>query len=129
MRLVRIVVRLIACGVAAVSLAVVAFAIVLDRIAAQAEVVGVPPAWIAPFAFAAVAAPAAVGALVLLRRPGNAVGWILVIGALSFAVTWTGEAYARVALKAHPGSLPGGAWAALVGTVWPTLYAWRCPAW
>src|SRR5829696_106198 len=71
MGLVRIVARLIACGVAVASLAVVVFAIALDRIAARAGVADVPPAWIAPFVFGAVAAPAVVGALVLLRRPGN----------------------------------------------------------
>jgi hypothetical protein len=88
--------------------ALIASAVVLDVIAGHEAVSDVPPSWIEPFVFVAVAAPAIVGALIVLRRPGNSIGWVLVAGALSFALTWTGEAYARVAFEARPGSLPGG---------------------
>lgn len=50
-----------------------------------------------------------VGALIAVRRPGNAVGWLLLGGALAFAVVYAGDRYARFGT----GSLPGAAAAAL----------------
>ncbi len=34
------------------------------------------------------------------------------------------EPYAWVVLEAHPHSLPGGSWAALVASLWPVFFAW-----
>jgi hypothetical protein len=63
--------------------------------------------------FCAVVYPA-VGALIVLRGPGNSVGWVcLGIGA-GLGFTAFASEYARYALVTNPGSLPGGlvaAWA------------------
>ena len=64
------------------------------------------------------------GALIAARRPHNPIGWILVLGALSLAAVLAATPYAWVALDAHPGSLPGGSWAALVSSLWPAFFAW-----
>jgi signal transduction histidine kinase len=77
-----------------------------------------------PFLVAAISAPAAVGALIATRRPRNPIGWILVLGALSLAAVLAAQPYGLVALDAHPGSLPGGSWAALVASQWPFFFAW-----
>ena len=85
---------------------------------------GTGSVWLYPLLFAAVSAPAAVGALISARRPRNPIGWILVVGALSLAAVLAATPYAWVALDAHPGSLPGGSWAALVSSLWPAFFAW-----
>lgn len=57
-----------------------------------------------------------IGAFVLSRRPGNRVGWILVlIGIASGLLTFQIE-YANVGLIASPGSLPGAIWMAWLGS-------------
>ncbi|MEJ7793318.1 MAG: histidine kinase [Gaiellaceae bacterium] len=58
------------------------------------------------------------------RQPHNPIGWILVLGALSLAAVLAASPYVWVALYAHPGSLPGGSWAALVSSLWPAFFAW-----
>jgi hypothetical protein len=60
----------------------------------------------------------AVGALIVSRRPGNPVGWLL--GAIGFLVGASGffSQYAFYALVARTGSLPGGGAAAWLAT-WP----------
>jgi hypothetical protein len=55
---------------------------------------------------------AAVGALVLLRRPGNSVAWIFLAMGLLMAGTVFAQEFAVYAILAHPGSVPGGATAA-----------------
>lgn len=95
-----------------------------DRIAAAEHVPGSGAVWLYPFLVAAVCAPAAVGALIVARRPHNPIGWILVLGALSLAAVLGAQPYAWVALEAHPGSLPAGSWAALVSSLWPAFFAW-----
>ena len=42
----------------------------------------------------------------------------------ALAAVLAAEPYAWVALEAHPDSLPGGAWAALVASLWPVFFAW-----
>jgi hypothetical protein len=59
----------------------------------------------------------AIGLLVALRRPGNALGWVFAGAAAWFSMLAVMEAYARYALVTHPGALPGGVYAA-----W--LYEW-----
>ena len=49
-----------------------------------------------------------VGALVAARRPGNAVGWVLVAGSVVLALSGFAEEWAIHALFEAPGSLPGG---------------------
>lgn len=96
----------------------------LDRIAGDQHVPASGHLWVYPFLVAAVAAPAAVGGLIASRRPRNPIGWILVLGALSLAAALAAQPYALVTLDAHPGSLPGGSWAALVSSQWPVFFAW-----
>jgi signal transduction histidine kinase len=116
--------RVLAWGLALLAVAVIAAGLVLDRIAAARHVPESGSVWLYPLVFAAIAAPAAVGALIATQRPRNPIGWILVVGALSLAVVLAASSYAWVALDAHPGSLPGGSWAALVSSQWPVFFAW-----
>jgi signal transduction histidine kinase len=98
--------------------------LVLDRIAAVEHVPEAGSIWLYPFLLCAVSVPAAVGAPIATRRPRNPIGWILVLGALSLAPVLAASPYAWVALRAHPGSLPGGSWAALISSLWPAFFAW-----
>jgi signal transduction histidine kinase len=116
--------RLIACGLAVTAFVLAAAGLVLDRVAAAEGVSGSGAWWLYPFLLAAICTPAAVGALIVARRPGNPIGWILVVGALSLAAALVAEPYAWVALEARPGSLPGRSWAALVASLWPVFFAW-----
>jgi signal transduction histidine kinase len=116
--------RVIAWCLALAALAVVAGGLLLDRIAAQAHLPESGSVWLYPFLIAAVSAPAVVGAMIVGRQARNPIGWILVVGALSLAVVLAASPYAWVALDAHPGSLPGGSWAALVSSLWPIFFAW-----
>jgi hypothetical protein len=73
--------------------------------------------WFGVLVPAAAPAYATVGAVVASRRPDNGVGWMcLVLGGV-VAVGWSAQAYASRALEAVDGSLPAGAFAALVGDV------------
>jgi signal transduction histidine kinase len=116
--------RLVAWGFALAAVALIAGGLVLDGIAAAQHVPGTGSVWLYPLLFAAVSAPAAVGALISAQRPGNPIGWILLVGALSLAAVLAATPYAWVALDAHPGALPGGSWAALVSSLWPAFFAW-----
>ena len=116
--------RVIAWCLALAALVVVTGGLVLDRIAAREHVPDSGSVWLYPFLVAAVSAPAAVGALIVGRQARNPIGWILVVGALSLAAVLAATPYAWVALDAHPGSLPGGSWAALVSSLWPVFFAW-----
>jgi hypothetical protein len=49
-----------------------------------------------------------VGALVVLRRPENPIGWILCVSAFLFAFSLFSGTYALYALVTRPGSLPAG---------------------
>ena len=116
--------RLIAWGLGLAAMAVIVGGLVLDRIAAEQHVPRSGSLWLYPFLFAAVSTPAVLGALIVARHPRNRIGWILVLGALSLAAVLAASPYVWVALYAHPGSLPGGSWAALVSSLWPAFFAW-----
>jgi hypothetical protein len=65
--------------------------------------------------FIAVAAFATVGAFVIWRRPGNAIGWVfLAIGAV-VSVRVLAAQYGEYSLLVRPGSLPGGRVAVSLG--------------
>ncbi len=49
-----------------------------------------------------------VGALIVSRRPGNPIGWILCVSSFLFAFSIFSGTYAVYALVTHPGSLPAG---------------------
>ncbi len=70
-------------------------------------------AWVvAPFVALAVLTPTAVGLAVVLRRPRNVVGWILLLGATTVIGPLAGEAL-------------GYGWTLQVSrATWPLLYAW-----
>ncbi len=55
------------------------------------------------------------GMLVALRRPHNAVGWLLLVIAVTSSLQGVEDQYARFGLLTHPGSLPGVAWAEWLG--------------
>ncbi len=116
--------RLLAWLVAAVSIGLVGLSLVLDQIASRGGVPGTGSRWLYPFLFVAVAGPALVGATLAARRSGNRVAWILLLGGLLVAVPLAAEPYAKIALLAHPGSLPAGAWAGLISdSFWPFFFA------
>ena len=120
----RIAPRLFASGFALGAVALITGGLVLDRIAAVEHVPEAAAMWLYPFLFCAVSIPAAVGVLIATQRPRNPIGWILVLGAVSLAPVLAASPYAWVALRAHPGSLPGGSWAALLSSLWPVFFAW-----
>lgn len=59
---------------------------------------------------------AVVGLVLAAKRPANAVGWLLVGVALSLSLNVLVVRYAVYGLLAHPGSLPGAAGAAALGS-------------
>jgi hypothetical protein len=122
--LVRMAPRFVAGGLALAALILIAGGLVFDRIAAAKDVSGAGSWWMYPFLVTAVLAPAVIGALIAMQRPGNPIGWILVLGALSLAAVLCAQPYAWAALEAHPESLSGGSWAALVSSIWPVFFAW-----
>lgn len=65
---------------------------------------------------------ATTGALIVSRRSGNRIGWLLcAVGLLSAGAVFAGP-YARYALLTRPGALPGGPLAA-----WINLWFWVLP--
>ena len=54
---------------------------------------------------------AAVGALIISRRPRNSIGWIFMVTAIGMAVSTVAFDYAVYALLTNPGSLPEAEWA------------------
>jgi hypothetical protein len=61
-----------------------------------------------------------VGALIVSRRPANRIGWLFLASALLLAFGGAGnlaDQYAIYTLVTHPGALPGGAWAVLLGMI------------
>lgn len=62
----------------------------------------------------AMTAPA-IGALMVDRRPRDPTGWLFCAGGLA-AVSFFAEQYAVFTLMTRPGSLPGGAWMAWLGS-------------
>ena len=52
-----------------------------------------------------------VGAIIVSRRPRNAIGWLFLVIGLSFALSNSTAKYADYGVYADPGSLPGAVWA------------------
>ncbi len=67
----------------------------------------------------------AVGALIAIRRPGNAVGWLLMAIAVAFAVETFGYVYASV--PTAPGHVPVAWVSAWAWQVWVTLTVTALP--
>ena len=71
------------------------------------------------FAIVQVVVFSTVGALLMARRPGNRIGWILAIAGLAIAVTDVAGAYSEFSLVQSQGTLPGTVWAAwFVSWIW-----------
>ncbi len=67
---------------------------------------------------------AGVGSFLALRRPANAVGWLLIALGLVWGVGGLGDLYGRYGLLARDGDLPGALEAAtLAQNTWPWLFA------
>jgi hypothetical protein len=71
--------------------------------------------------FIAVAAFATVGAFVIRRRPGNAIGWVFLAIGVAVSVRVGAAQYAEYSLLVRPGSLPGGRVAVSLGEALSTL--------
>jgi two-component system, NarL family, sensor kinase len=109
----------LAVGVAALTVALTVATLVL-AVGAHEDDAGL----MGPLVFAFAVVPAGTGLAVALRRPDNVIGWLLLAEGAFVALGVFGDMYARYALIAHPGSLPGGRWAALWSDAsWPMLFA------
>src|SRR5215218_9675893 len=93
--------RIAASVVAVLAILAIAGALVAAAVGGADEVA------LAPFLFAAVAAPAGVGALVAWRRPGERVAWILLVGALSVGVVMCADQLSALLLERDRGSTAG----------------------
>ena len=66
---------------------------------------------------------AAVGSIVVRRRPENPIGWLFCVIAVVLASAVFATAYGYHSLVAEPDSLPGGAYAAFVGAnIWAVAF-------
>jgi hypothetical protein len=61
-----------------------------------------------------------VGAVIVARRPANAIGWIFSAIGLLAATGWPAMEYAAYAYLTRPGSQPGASWAAWYQQLWWT---------
>jgi signal transduction histidine kinase len=113
-------VRIVALPAAVVLVAVLVCALVLNALAGGHGSDG----WeVAAWAIAAVAT-IGVGFVLATRRSGNPIGWLLLANGAVVAAMALADSYARYAVLAEPGALPGGAWAVLVeDRIWPLLFA------
>ena len=55
-----------------------------------------------------------VGAILVNRLPRHVVGWLLLVGSLSIAVSTFAQAVADYGLNEHPGAVPGAVWFAIL---------------
>jgi hypothetical protein len=58
------------------------------------------------------------GAVIVVRRPANPIGWLLCAIGLTQGVTGSANEYGHYALVTNPGSLPGGVPALMTTVVW-----------
>ena len=66
---------------------------------------------------------AGVGALIASRQAGNPIGWLVCAVGVVIAGVVFSTAYAYHALIAEPSSLPGGAYAAFIGSnIWGVAF-------
>jgi signal transduction histidine kinase len=115
--------KALACLTAAAAAAAGTAAVVLNLVAAGRGAHHSLNAWTAAPFLLGILAPAAVGLFVALRRPGNRIAWILLVGPLAVAVVFAADGLRELALHGDPGAKTG-AWAALVAEQWPVLFLW-----
>ncbi len=63
-----------------------------------------------------------VGAILTIRLPRHIVGWLLLVGGLSLAVSTVAQAVADYGLNEHPGSVPGAVWFAVLSSATSALF-------
>ena len=86
------------------------------------ERAGVDPLEMLPFVPMTMAFATA-GAVVASRLPHNPIGWLFCACGVMVALLILEDQYATYAIVGHPGSLPGGEWAAW-GFTWTVELAW-----
>jgi signal transduction histidine kinase len=114
--------RLIACTLAAISIAALVLLGVLNGIAVSR---GEESFGVVGFAFLALAVltPVCVGLFLVLQRPRTRVAWILLVGGFSVVVVMAAYGLSAVTLENDPDSAIG-AWALLLSQEWLVLFAW-----
>ncbi|HYH89771.1 MAG TPA: histidine kinase [Solirubrobacteraceae bacterium] len=110
-----------AMAAAAVAASVVAAAVI--AVAAGRGIPDAPNPWEGLPLVVGVGAPACVGLVLLLRRPGTRVAWILLAGALSVALVMAAVALGNLALEDDPRS-SAGPWLLLLAQEWVVLFLW-----
>lgn len=112
-------VRIAPWAAAAVTVGGTAWAGWLDSMATGHET----PAWEIAAWLVATFASTGVGLVLATRRASNPIGWLLLANGLVLAALGLAGSLAAYAVLAHPGALPGGAWAVLVNErAWPLLF-------
>ena len=112
--------RIVAWLAAVALAAVMACALVLNGLAGRHGAGG----WLAGAWAIAATATIGIGCLLATRRPGNPIGWLLLANGAVVAAVALADSYARYAVLAAPGALPGGEWGVLVEErSWPLLFA------
>jgi signal transduction histidine kinase len=113
-------VRVVPVLVVVVLVAAFACGLVLDALAGDHGSGGWEGAGWVVAAFATIG----VGYVLATRRAGNPIGWLLLANGAVVTAVGFADSYARYAVLADPGALPGGAWAVLVeDRTWPLLFA------
>jgi signal transduction histidine kinase len=103
----------------ALTVAGVAFGVVLNDLAGSHG----EDSWTGVAWASAALASGAVGLVLAIRRPHNAIGWLLLANGLVLAVHFVATPYADYAVLAEPDALPGAEWAVLIHErAWPTLF-------
>jgi signal transduction histidine kinase len=98
----------LAWGLAAFALLLAAGQVVLGvvNLGSGVSFVGAAPIWaVFPISYALI------GGLVASQRRENPIGWLFLFIAVVGGLSWAGSEYGLFAAIAHPGSLPGAAWA------------------
>jgi signal transduction histidine kinase len=115
--------RRVAGCVAAVSVALIAGALVLAFLFRQRVSAGLT-GWDDVFGLVTDLAVPVVGFVLASRRPGNRIGWLFLAAGLALALRAFAHHYGLYALVAAPGSLPGGRVAMWVSNwIWPVPLA------
>ena len=104
---------------ATVAAGLTAFAVVLSILAGSRA----DPWWENALGFAAVVASVAIGLLIVARRTGHPIGWLLLANGALLASFGAAAPYAQYAVQERPGALPGPEWAVLWDqSAWPLLF-------
>jgi hypothetical protein len=107
------------------ALAVWGAAVAALVLALLALVEALPSGFAASFVFvstALVLSTVTVGAVLVTRLPRHIVGWLLLAGGVSLAVSDGALALADYGLNVHPGSVPGAVWFAVLGDATGSLF-------